>query len=229
MAPYAGTFASIKDAVVKYARLDATADDTLVGDAVNLAYQQVVQETQCLEQTGTAVLTDSVATYALPAQVMQINQATITYQDGTTSTPLQRVPLDTILENRRLSLAQAEQLWLPLYALVGQNQLELWPTPGSGQSMTFRYVYLPDELVADGDMPLIFEPYGSKLLTYGALVEMSRFMKDPLLGDYEPAYQAWLVRHQVFLNRRNGASSLAFRARGGYQDQWWAALPRDVG
>ncbi len=206
-------------------------DATAVDADINLAYQQAVNETQCLEQTGTATLTDTVASYDLPSQVAQINEITVTYQDGTTSAPMQRVPLDTILQYRRTTLATNEQLWRAVYAMVGMNQIEIWPTPGPGQSLTFRYVYLPDELTADGDMPLIPEPYGSRLLKYGALVERSRFIKDPLLGDIEGAYQLWLARFQVFLNRRNGASTVAFRNGNSYNsgDAWLGALARDVG
>jgi hypothetical protein len=77
--------------------------------------------------------------------------------------------------------------------------------------MTFWYVYLPDALTADGDVPLIMEPYGSQLLVYGACVELARFKKDPLLQDYEAAWQMWLTRFQLWLNRREGASARTFR------------------
>lgn len=229
MSVYQGTFGSIKSDVITALRLDATADATRVGNWINLAYQDVCQNTGCLQTTAVATLTDTVGSYTLPASVAEINLVVVTYQDGSVSAPVQRTVLETILNKRRATLAEGQQLWNPQYAIVGQNQIELWPTPGPGQSLTFWYSYLPDELSADGDSPLIQEPYGSKVLQYGALVEGARFLKDPLLQDFEQQHQTWLARFQVWLNRRQGETSMAFRVRGNYDYDNLIGLARDVG
>jgi hypothetical protein len=211
MAPYAGTYGSIKSTVINKLRLDATDDATDVGNAINLAYQQVIQETGALQRTASSVLTADVASYDMPAEVAWIRSVWITYSDGTFTDPLQQVTLEQISEQRRATAASGEQVVRPIYALAGQGQLELWPTPAAGQSLTFILVYLPDALVDDTDVPAIMEPYGSMLLQYGALVELARFKKDPLLPDYEAAYQAWMTRFQLWLNRRQGSSARTFR------------------
>ncbi len=229
MAVYQGSLATIRAQVITALRLDATADAARVNEWINLAYQEVIQNTGALQTTAVATLTSGDASYTLPSGVAEINLVVITYQDGSVSPPVQRVVLETILENRRATLAENQQLWNPLYAIVGQNQIELWPTPGAGQSLTFWYSYLPDELSGDSDVPLIQEPFGSKILQYGALVEGARFLKDPLLQDFEQQYAGWLARYQIWLNRRQGETSMAFRVRGNYIDGWLNALPRDVG
>lgn len=213
MSAYQGDFAAIVASVTAKLRLES-ADADQVKEAVNLAYQEAVQATGCLQTSGVATLTEDVASYDLPASVAWIKLLTISYADGSFSDPLQQVPLQGLLEQRRATVASSDQVVVPIYSLAGQNQIELWPTPGAGQSMTLWYVYLPDELTADGDEPAILEPYGSKLLEYGALVELARFKKDPLLGDLEAAYQVWLARFQVWLNRREGQSGATIRVRG---------------
>jgi len=210
MAPYAGDYGTIKATVINKLRLDATDDATDVGNAINSAYQQVVQETGCLQQTGVAAMAAGVSSYDLPTQVAWIRNVWITYTDGTFTDPLQQVTLEQIAEQRRTN-AVATQVTRPLYALAGQNQIEVWPPAAAEQSMTFVYVYLPEALTGDGDVPAIMEPYGSKLLEYGALVELARFKKDPLLPDYEAAYGQWMSRFQLWLNRREGSSARTFR------------------
>jgi hypothetical protein len=208
---YQGTFGTITAGVIAKLRLDETADLAGVKEAVNVAYQETVQTTGCLQKTATAAMTADVESYDLPFQVAWIRSTWITYPDGSFTDPLQQVTLEQIEEQRRATAASGQQVVRPIYALAGQNQIEVWPTPTADQSMTFVYVYLPDALVADADEPLLMEPYGSMLLQYGALVELARFKKDPLLQDYEQAYAMWLSRFQLWLNRRQGSSARTFR------------------
>src|SRR5262245_5900067 len=214
MAAYAGTLASITASVIAKLRLDATQDTADVHEAVNLAYQQVVQETGALQRAASAATTADVESYTLPPQVAWIRSLWIIYPDGTFTDPLQQVTLEQIQEQRRATAASGQQVVRPIYALAGQNQIELWPTPTAGQSLMFVFVYLPEQLTADTDVPLLMEPYGSKLLEYGALVELARFKKDPLLQDYEAAYQTWMTRFQLWLSRREGSSARTFRIGG---------------
>ncbi len=214
MASYQGTYASIVAQVIQTLRLDETDDAAQVGEAVNLAYQECVQVTGCLQTSATATLTSGSASYALPAAVAWIQLLTITYADGTFSDPLRQITLAEMLDLRRASVANGQAVVQPLYAVVGLDRLELWPTPGAGQTAVFWYTYLPDELENDADEPVIQEPYGSKLLTYGALVELARFKKDPLLPDFEASYDKWLRRFQVWLNRREGMAPMRFRVQG---------------
>lgn len=202
MASYQGTFESIYTQVIEKLRLDETDDLQKAKDWVNLAYVDAVQQTGCLEATGDAALTANIASYVLPAAVAWIKSLVITYQDGSVSDPLQQVSVDEMLEQRRADVAVGQTQEVPTYAIAGQSRLEIWPTPGAGQTLTFWYVYLPTVLSGDSDTPVIMEPFGSKLLEYGALVEGARFKKDPLLTDYEQQYAMWLAKFQTWMNRR---------------------------
>lgn len=228
MSAFQGTLASIRAEVISALRLTTDLDTDRVDDWVNLAYQQTVQQTGCLQQKGSANLTTQVSSYDLPSTVAWIKLLVINYSDGSISQPLKQVTLEEILQERWATVAAGTQIVKPLYALVGQNQLELWPTPTTGETMDFWYVYLPDELTDGADEPAIMEPYGSKLLTYGALVEGARFKKDPLLPDFEASYETWLARFQVWLNRREGASARTFRVRGPNRFTRWPNCSMDV-
>lgn len=233
MAAYQGDLIAIRETVIAALRLDTNgADDDKVNAWINLAYQEACQKTQALTSVTITDLTEAVDSYTLDPEIAEINLVIATYADGTVSAPLQRVVLETILEYRRTTLAEGEQLWNAVYTVVGQDQLEIWPMPGAGQSLTFYHSVLPDVLVDDTDSPDLMEPYGSKLLTYGALVEGCRFLKDPLLQDSIAQYQAWLAAFQTWLNRRQGQTSMGFRVRGTSGDGQSAAmwgLARDVG
>jgi len=231
VASYQGTYRTIKDAVIDTLHLDATDDETRVGNEVNLAYQDVVQTTGCLQATATATMTDGVSSYALPAAVAWIKELVVVYADGTVSDPLTQISLDEMLGWRRTTLAVGQQTAQPSYALAGQGQIEVWPTPGADQTLQFWYVYLPDALTADGDEPVILEPYGSRLLMYGACVELARFKKDPLLPDLEAQYGVWLGKFQAWMNFRQGSSPRSVRVIGTSLplNRVWGALANDVG
>lgn len=210
MAIYKPTFAVIQSNVIGKLRMDSTADSTLVKGWINQAYQEVLQQTGALETTGTTSLTSGTSSYALPTGLVKIRQVVFLYSDGTQSLPLQRVRFEKILTYRYSTLAQGERVTVPLYALVGQDTIEIWPTPGTNQTLKYWYSYLDDALSGDSDTCDIEEPYGSKLLEYGALVEGARYKKDPNLPDYEQQYQVWLRKYQQWSNRRQAQSSQSF-------------------
>ncbi len=230
MAPYQGTFASIRSSVLDVLKMDPDATDDFdnAGKWVNLAYAEVVQQTGALQKTATANLTSGDVSYVLPADVSWIKQLVVYYQDGQVSPPLRQVSLEQMLEMRRTNQATGEQVLWPVYALAGQSQIEFWPAPGGGQSMQFWYVYLPDALVADDDQPVILEPWGSNLLTYGASVMGAKNKKDPLLPVFQADYLAEKARFQQWLNQRQTGNGrrVAMELGSGPPHLW---LARDVG
>ncbi len=195
---------------------------------VNLAYAEVVQQTGALQKTAVANLTSGDVSYVLPNDVAWIKQLVVFYQDGQISPPLRQVSLEQMLEMRRTNQATGEQVLWPVYALAGQSQIEFWPAPGGGQSMQFWYVYLPDALVLDADVPVILEPFGSNLLTYGASVMGAKNKKDPLLPVFQADYLAEKARFQTWLNQRQTGNGrrVAMELGSGPPHLW---LARDVG
>lgn len=210
MAVFQSTLGTIRNNVILKLRLDEDQDSGLVDEWINLAYLDALQATGALQKCGVASLTSGSSSYALPVQIAWIKHIVVVYPDSSISLPMQRIRLEKLISIRQGDLASGQLVSIPLYAVAGQDRIEIWPEPSTGQSLKFWYSYLPDELSADADEPALQEPFGSKLLEYGALVEGARFKKDPLIQDYENQYAVWLSRFQAWLNRRQGASSQAF-------------------
>lgn len=217
MTVYASTFGWIVDEVRDKLRLDC--DDFTTGtDAarikawINQTYTSVCTETSCLQTSGTAAMTAGVASYVMPAGIVHVDEITLTDGSGQTYPPLQQCSLDEILRAREMNAATRPAL---KYAVVGMNQIELWPAARAGDSLTFWYSYLPDQLVNTGDVSLLPEPFGSKLLVYGACVEAADFKNDMrLYFYYQTAYQQWTQMLQEYVNRRPGDYPGAFDVWG---------------
>lgn len=210
---FPGTYLSIRNAVIAKLRLDATNDVTKVNDWIQQAYADVAQETRCFQQSATSTLTSGTATYTLSSSVVHIEFLTVTPVGSTPGDPLQEVGLYEIRRLRRLNnVASGPSTH---YSLSGLNQLDLWPTPSGADTLTTDYSHLPTALSADGDVPAIPEPFGSKLLEYGACTQAAEFKKDLLmLSDFQQSYQGWIRAFQRYLNRRQGAYPRSFPVFG---------------
>lgn len=205
---YPATFDTIRTAVIAKARLDATADKARAGQWINETYSQVAAETRCFQQTATTTCTPNISSYTLDATILQIELVTCTTVGGQAWFPLAESQLDEILNLRAGSAGAGPAR---KYALIGLNQLEVWPTPGAADTLTFYYTTLPTPLSADGDLPAIPEPYASKLLEFGALVNAAEFKRDlMMLGDFQQQYATWLQAFQRYVNRKAGAYPESF-------------------
>lgn len=203
MAVYQGTLATITRQVWRKMRLDIDQDEDDIHVWINLAYLDVVQRTECLQKTSSAAMTENVDSYVIPDGVLIIKRLDILYADNTVSNPMQEVTLENILAIRQTDSQVPQMALNPVYALMGQDQIEVWPVPMAGQSLRFWYVYAPQQLTLDADEPLLTEPFGSKLLEVGACMEAARFKKDPLLQEFETLYEYWISRYISFQNRSN--------------------------
>src|SRR5215471_4560033 len=120
---------------------------------------------------------------------------------------------ETIQGSTTLALVsgQVTQGTATMYTLQG-NSIELWPTPGGADTMTIYYVGYPPLLSAGTDVPQLDEPYASKLLEFGALIDASDYIKDILAGyTYPQSFQDWMYRYRQHLSRKQGTQSLTFR------------------
>lgn len=206
---FPATYLTTQTAVAAKLRLTLADDSAKIKDWINQTYADVAQETRCFQQTGTSTLTAGTKTYTLSTSVLHIIEMTVTQPGATVRPPLQESSVDEILRWRSLNSNASGPP--QKYALLGLNQLELWPTPSTADTLTTIYTYLPTALSADADVPGIPEPFGSKLLEYGALVQGAEWKKDILmLGEYQQSYQSWLAGFQRFLNRRQGSYPRAF-------------------
>jgi hypothetical protein len=202
------TFATIRGNVIAKARLDTTDDATRTSDWINQVYMDVAVETRCFQTNADATLTAGTTSYTLDAQVLHIELITCTQLAGQAGQPVKQCQISEILDARATNASQRGPA--TKYALVGLNQLELWPAASAGDVLTFWYSYLPGAL-SDPDVPAFPEPFGSKLLEYGALCQAAEFKRDVMmLGNYQAQYDEQMREFQKFLNRKAGSYPGAF-------------------
>jgi hypothetical protein len=216
---FPGTFLSIQDAVIAKLRLNATNDRPKAKDWINQAYAQVCIEEEITQTSSTAPLTPNVGSYTLTASIARVKEIVAAAVSAPSSygPPLQAVSLDEInMLRQSASTTPTSSSTVAKYAMVGLNQLELWPTPANADVLLIYYVYFPTPLTADSDVPVLQEPWGSKILEYGALVEGAQLQKDPDLMYFENKYTDWLRRMRRHMNRRPG---------GPVQQLWLSRTP----
>jgi hypothetical protein len=218
---FPATFFDIQTAVIVKARLDSTLDISNVKDWINQTYAQVCVETEANVSSDTMTLTPGTASYTLPTGLSRIKQMILTPAGSTqTQPPLIRTTLDEIISRRQTggNVQNAGQ-YVTHYTVVGLNQFEVWPTPAAADVITLWIVALPTPLSANSDIPILQEPYASKLLEYGALVQAGDFKGDPSTADWENQYDAWTKAYDDHLMRRPGVVPGQFHQWG---DGWGA-------
>lgn len=203
------TFLSVQQAVADKLRMTLGDDQGRIQDWINQTYADVAVETRCFQQQATSTMTAGVASYTLDSSLLHIELLTIKQAGGAAFFPLVECQLDEILNFRALNVAAGGPS--RRYCLVGMNEIEFWPTPSAADTLNTWYSYLPTYLSADADLPGLPEPFGSKLLEYGALVQGAEWKRDILvLGQYQAQYQSWLQSFQRYLNRKAGAYPESF-------------------
>jgi hypothetical protein len=223
---FPSTFKSLQDEVIGELRLEE-ADRSVVKDWINVAYAQAAIECEALQVDATVPLSADVESYTLNDPVVRIKWITAR---GANQTGFGR-PLKLVSHERLLELRSEAQYGLTTtgtvqcYTLAGDDRIEVWPTPQSSSDMLLMvYVKLPTALSADGDVPVFNEPYNSRLLKYGALIEAAPFQKDVAVNDYRALYEDWLRRFRLHLNRRSGSGTDQFEIPLGYR----FSIPNDA-
>lgn len=158
-------------------------------------------------------LTAGTASYTLPTSLMRIKEMYATPVGGVQTVPLIQTDLDDILRRRQSSggVANAVGSTIYRYALLGLLEFEIYPTPASADVLTVYYVAQPTALSADADVPILPEPFASKLLEYGAAAEAADFKSDPQESEYRQLYEVWKQRLKSHMNRKVGMQPGQFR------------------
>jgi hypothetical protein len=200
---YPSTFKDLQDNVIAKVRLDATADRPKVKDWINRYYSRICVENEVTQTSATMTVTPGVASYTLPAAILRIKDIVGAPPGGGYGPPLEAVSLDQILAWRQTgTVAPISNQTSTRYALAGQNELELFPTPANADTLLIYYVYLPTPLSADADVPVLQEPYATECLEYGACFEAAAFKGDPAAGDWHSLYADAASRLTRHLSRR---------------------------
>ena len=213
---YQGDTARVILELQKLLRLGAD-DMQNAEDWVNLGMIDCIQRTEALQRTDTALLTAGCDSFNLPPEVLRIKQLTWVYPTGEESRPMEAIDLENMLEMRRATIINDSMYDRPWYTPVGENQLEVWPTPGPGDALRFWYVRYPQKLTSAPSSPFeLREPWGSRLALYSAAIEASRHKKDPLIGMFEASYDYWIRSFNAHMNKGRGLSQFVFEPNLGY-------------
>lgn len=222
---FPSTYADIQTAVIVKARLDSTLDLQKTKDWINQVYAQVCVETEANVSQDTMALTAGTASYSLPAGIARIKQMILTPVGSTqTQPPLTRTTLDEIITRRQSGgNVQTSGCYVTHYAVVGLNQLEVWPTPAAADVITLWLVALPTALSSGTDVPILEEPYASKLLEYGALAQAGDFKGDPATADWENQFDSWMGKYLHHLDARQGKQPGQFHQWGDGWDSYYSS------
>jgi hypothetical protein len=209
---FPSTFADLKSSVITKLRLDATNDAAKVSDWLNQVYADVCVETEASIATTTLNMVAGTSSYTLPTAVMRIKSMYVTPVNGAQLWPLRQTTLDYILRRRVSGGGLSTATGSPTeYALLGLTKLEVYPTPSAADVVTIYHVALPTALSSAGDIPILQEPWGSKLLEYGACAEAADWKGDPSEQEYRQLFEVWKQKFRAHLTRRQGGQPGQFR------------------
>ncbi len=157
-------------------------------------------------------LTAGTATYTLDPSLVRIKEMFATPQNSVQLAPMTPVSLEQILQwSTGSGLTQALVGGTTHYALLGLNDLYVFPTPASADVLTVFYVKNPTPLAAASDLPVLPEPYATNALLSGALYQACLFLKDPDAMTYKQDFEKSKMDLRTHLRRKTGAGTVAFR------------------
>lgn len=237
---YPATFLSLQDAVMGKLRMKSAADRSKVKDWLNQTYADVCVEMEVLQDGDTAPLTPNVSSYQIDPLIIRFKMLAIQPENSDAfGAPLEATSLEHILQLRQGNPVSAINDGSPTkYALLGlagdrnsgdgHGQLELWPTPTAVDLLLVYFVYLPQPLQGDGDVPVLQEPWGSDLLEQGASFKGAQFLRDlDMMPFYRDEYERGKRRFRAHMNRRQQGPVQALRFA--HQHRWVPSPSVDLG
>lgn len=193
-------------------RLDPVNDLNKVKDWINQAYYDVCVETEASVSSTTQTTSANVEFITVSSTIARLKSVYVTPASGARSAPLRQTTLDHILRMRQAGGGVATATGSAThYALLGLTRMELYPTPTTVDTLTIYYVAFPTALSANGDVPILQEPWASKLLEYGALADAADWKGDPSEGEYRQLFEVWKQKFRSHLTRRQGGQPGQFR------------------
>lgn len=189
-------------------RYTDTSDTTTAKAHVNDAYRELVRIGKAKITTVSKTLVAGTGSYTLSGSFSLSDVLEILYityiPTGSTNlaAPLQPVGYEEILRYRISSTTG----YVRCYALVGVDNIELYPAPDAADSISIVYVSAPTALSADGDVPSAVPQEWQNLIAIGATARMM----DEEASEDVPTWQArWdqgTARFQAWVKKRSGAT-----------------------
>lgn len=208
---FPSTFSDLQNEVINRVRLDATADLQKAKDWINQAYVDICVDTEAVQDVADVALSVGTYVYTTDAAVLRIKTAWITRADGSETRALQQVSPEQIVDWRQSNGTPTGDGVVTHYAMMGYNQLVVWPTPTAADELSLFYVGLPTALSDATDVPVIQEPYVTECLVNGACFKAALFLGDPNWEIYKKLFEEARARFRGHLNRKRGTSVLQFR------------------
>lgn len=164
------TLAELRTRVKDWANRSDISNGT-IDDFINTALDRAVRilRLPVLEATATLTVLDG-GIAILPNDYLEAKELTVDYSGRTIG--LERKDINFV--DKQASNAAGA----PKYFARKQNKLKIAPAPQSGSTVDLYYYYSPDSLVEDTDTNW-FVKFGNDMLLYGALVELSLYIKNP--------------------------------------------------
>lgn len=212
---YPSTFSDLYTRVINYVRLDSVVDLQLAKDLVNAAYVDVCIDTEATQEVADITLTANDWLYTMSTTVVRMKSLWITAVDGTQSGPLKQVSPQEIIRLQQSSSQTLVGGSPTLYALVGLDQLALYPTPSEAATLSMFYVEQPAVLSDNTDVPVLPEPYATECIVNGACLKACLFLKDPDAPTYKQLFEEARNRLRSHLRRAAGSSTLQFELAHG--------------
>lgn len=219
---FPSTFLDIQNAVAAKASMVLADDLQKIKDWINQTYYEVCVETEAIVTSATTNLTVGVGSYTLPPEVARIKQMFVTPAGGTTvleQPPMELTTLEDIMSRRQTGgYTQQAGSYSTHYAVVGRTDFEVWPTPAAIDVITIYYAAFPTAMSGNAEVPSLDEPYASKLLEYGALVQAGEFKGDPSTEEWGRKYASWASRYANHLELKKGDRPAGPHQFGSLQD-----------
>lgn len=176
----------------------ASTEQVLVDSWVNEGILDLLMETQVYVTEASATLTAGAGDYLLDSNILEIKDVFCTSQ--AVNYILDHVSPDEIIQRR--SATNIPTGPARLYAVNGANNLMIYPSPQTGDSLTFWYVPRPTALANPGDDPSSAALGGiptewHKAIELYALWQAGDYADDDTSQQgerYRTAYEAWLKR-----------------------------------
>lgn len=182
-------------------------DQSALNEFVNEAVQAVGEERDWPWKDGLqTVTTDGSAAYALPADWGRTRTVTV---NG--------------YPTRRVNVADGDSYDLGGYVraseygyVIESDELVVYPTPPSGQTILHRYVKTEPTLSSDADEPLVESRFHQAVVCYAAALVCERHGDVAKADRHRAEYERWLRRMRDAMSRSQQPSRIRVRPGAGW-------------